>query len=262
LYSLNKDLCVIVFGGDYRERENPELLKQVILAHGGQERWNKFNMVRATIVSGGSLWGMKGLVQDDTPRQMSVWLHEQKASVTPFGAPNQHTAYTPDCIAIETTEGQVVAERQSPRRSFDGHTETTPWDPLHRAYFNGYALWSYLTMPFLFTRPGVKTEELAPWREGSELWRRLRVHFPETIATHCEVQDFYFGDDFLLRRHDYNVDVIGSLPAAQYVNDYVETDGLRLPTKRRAYRRGADGLPLKNQLLVSLDIRDINYVEK
>lgn len=236
-----------------------ELLEQVLIAHGGLERWNSFSSVRATLVTGGSLWGMKGLTQDSTPRQMTVWLHEQRASVMPFGAPNQRTAYTPDRIAIETIGGQVVAERQAPRESFHGHGETSPWDPLHRAYFNGYALWSYLTMPFLFTLAGVVTEEIEPWSEGAQLWRRLRVRFPEYIVTHCEVQDFYFGEDFLLRRHDYSVDVSGGLLAAQYVHDYVEAEGLRMPSKRRAYRRGADGHAVWDELLVAIDLSEISF---
>ena len=236
-----------------------ELLEQVLIAHGGLERWNNFNSVSATLVTGGSLWAMKGLTQDSTPRQMTVWLHEQRASVMPFGAPNRRTAFTPDRIAIETTEGALVAERLSPRKSFQGHGETTPWDPLHRAYFNGYALWSYLTMPFLFTLPGVLTEEVDPWSEGKQLWRRLRVRFPERIATHCAVQDFYFGEDFLLSRHDYSLDVSGGLPAAQYVYDYVDAEGLRMPSKRRAYRRVAGGLAIKDELLVTIDLSEIGY---
>ncbi len=239
--------------------QNSDLLERVLMAHGGLERWNNFSTVRASIVTGGSLWGMKGLTQDSNPRQMTVWLHEQRASVMPFGAPNQRTAYTPYRIAIETTDGQVVAERSDPRASFQGHAETTPWDPLHRAYFNGYAMWSYLTMPFLFTLPGVATEELAPWEESDQHWRRLRVHFPESVATHCPVQDFYFGDDFLLRRHDYNVDVSGGLPAAQYVHDYIEAEGLRMPGKRRAYRRDANNRAVEAQLLVAIDIGDLHY---
>jgi hypothetical protein len=114
-------------------------------------------------------------------------------------------------------------------------------------------------MPFLFTLPGVLAEEVEPWQEGTQRWRRLQVTFPENIATHCAVQDFYFGEDFLLRRHDYNVDVSGGLPAAQYVHDYVEADGLRMPGKRRAYRRGADGQPDKDVLLVAIDLSDISY---
>ena len=45
---------------------------------------------------------------------------------------------------------------------------TTPWDALHRAYFNGYALWTYLTTPFLLAMDGVRVEETEPWQEGSE----------------------------------------------------------------------------------------------
>ncbi|MNF97013.1 hypothetical protein D3C84_798270 [compost metagenome] len=73
------------------------------------------------------------------------------------------------------------------------------------------------------------------------------------------MQDFYFGADFLLRRHDYNVDVSGGLAAAQYVHGYVETDGLRMPGKRRAYRRKADGQADEHALLVAIDLSDIGY---
>ncbi|GLZ87138.1 hypothetical protein Pres01_31890 [Metapseudomonas resinovorans] len=236
-----------------------ELLERVLVAHGGSERWNAFTRVDASIVTGGSLWGMKGLTQDSEPRSMTVWLHEQRASVMPFGAPNQRTAYTPGRIAIETTDGHLRAERLDPRASFQGHGETTPWDPLHRAYFNGYALWSYLTMPFLFTLPGVKVEEVAPWDENGQPWRRLRVHFPEYVATHSPLQDFYFDEGFLLRRHDYSVDVSGRLPAAQYVHDYIEAQGLRMPGKRRAYRRDANNHAIEAQLLVAIDISELRY---
>lgn len=239
--------------------QDRELLDQVLAAHGGLMRWNSFNKVCATIVTGGSLWGMKGLTQDSAPRQMTAWLHEQRASVKPFGAPEQFTAYTPNRIAIENTAGKVIAERHAPRASFKGHGEHTAWDPLHRAYFNGYAMWSYLTMPFLFTLPGVTCEEIEPLQEGAELWRHLRVHFPDSIATHSAIQDFYFGDDFLLRRHDYNVDVSGGMPATQLVGDYVEADGLRMPGKRRAYRRKIDGQVNKEALLVSIDLSEIHY---
>lgn len=235
------------------------LLDQVLEAHGGVARWRSFSVVRATIVTGGALWGMKGLTQDSAPRQMTVWLHEEKASVTPFGAPDQRTAFTPDRIAIEKSDGTVVAERRQPRESFRGHELLTGWDPLHRAYFNGYALWNYLTMPFLMTLPGVDVQEIAPWREENEVWRRLRVRFPESIATHSAVQEFYFDQYFLLRRHDYRVDVSGGIAAAQYVHDYVEADGLRMPTKRCAYLLGSDGQAARGMLLVSIDLSDIQY---
>ncbi|MNT98391.1 hypothetical protein D3C72_2409640 [compost metagenome] len=77
---------------------------------------------------------MKGLVQDPAPRTMTVSLHEERASVTPFGESNWRTAFEPGRIAIETTSGEMVKELRNPRRSFDGHVIVSPWNPLQRAY--------------------------------------------------------------------------------------------------------------------------------
>jgi hypothetical protein len=102
--------------------------------------------------------------------------------------------------------------------------------------------------------PGFEVAEISPWQGGGELWSGLRARFPDEIASHSKVQDFYFGDDFLLCRHDYHVDVAGGFPAAQYVYDIVEEDGLRFPTKRRAYLRGPDLKSIRDLLLVSIDL--------
>jgi hypothetical protein len=45
-------------------------------------------------------------------------------------------------------------------------------------------MWTYLTTPFAFAMDVVATEELEPWRENGEIWRRLKVTFPQSIATH------------------------------------------------------------------------------
>src|SRR5262249_50001120 len=107
-----------------------ELLASIVEAHGGLERRRRFNRIEATIVTGGAFWGMKNLTQDQDPRRMTVWLHEERASVAPFGDPDWHTEFTPDQIAILRGDGSVVAERHDPRTSFAGHEMTTPWDPL------------------------------------------------------------------------------------------------------------------------------------
>jgi hypothetical protein len=52
-----------------------------------------FNRVEATIVTGGAFWGMKNLTQDQDPRRMTVSLHEERASVAPFGDPDWHTEF-------------------------------------------------------------------------------------------------------------------------------------------------------------------------
>jgi hypothetical protein len=236
-----------------------DLLTEAVRAHGGLERWQELTTIRATIVSGGDLFTIKGVPQDPAPREMTVSLHQEYASIQPFGAPGQRTSFTPDRIAIEKLDGRVVSERHDPRTAFAGHELTTPWGPLDRAYFNGYALWTYLTTPFLLTMPGFAIEEIEPWQEGDEQWRGLRATFPPGIASHSTVQDFYFGHDHLLRRHDYHVDVAGGFAAAQYVYNIVEVAGIRLPTKRRAYRRDARHQAIREQLMVSIDISDVRF---
>ncbi|MEU9318303.1 hypothetical protein [Streptomyces sp. NPDC048295] len=235
------------------------LLKEVLDAHGGLDRWRRFSSVRATIVSGGDLFAIKGIPQDPAPREMTVRLHEEHASVTPFGAPDQKTEFTADHIAIQKTDGTVVTERAQPRKSFDGHALETPWDALDRAYFNGYALWTYLTTPFLLAMPEVGVEEIQPWPEGGEEWRGLRATFPDVIASHSTVQDFYFGPDRLLRRHDYHVDIAGGFAATQYVHDIVEADGILLPARRRAYKRDDTLRANLDQVMVAIDLSDIHF---
>jgi hypothetical protein len=234
------------------------LLDAVLAAHGGLERWRRFSNMEATIVSGGELWEMKGQPQDPTPRRMTVALQREWASVRPFGAADQKTDFTPERVAIEKLDGQVVTERCNPRESFAGHELATPWDPLHRAYFNGYALWTYLTTPFLMTLPGFSVEVLDPIEDGGERWSGLRAHFPDSFASHSSLQEFYFDSDFLLRRHDYRVDIAGGFSAIQYVYDMVEADGIKLPSKRRAYRCDAAGRLMPDQLMVSIDVSDVH----
>ena len=107
-----------------------EPLTTILNAHGGLERWNKYTKVEATVVSGGGFYPLKGVLPDTIRRRTTVWLHEQRSSVMPYGAPDQRTMFTPDRIAIEKLDGTLVAERKAPRDSFAGHQMHTPLDAL------------------------------------------------------------------------------------------------------------------------------------
>jgi hypothetical protein len=231
-----------------------ELLAKALAAHGGLDRWKKLNRVSATIVAGGGLLPMKGLELDPKPILGTATTRTESTIIEPFAQPEWRMIFTPDRVAIETTGGVIVNERLEPRAAFAGHTMNTAWDLLHRAYFNGYARWTYLNTPFLMALPGFEIIEISPWREGSEKWRGLRARFPDGLASHSKEQDFYFGDDFLLRRHDYFLEIAGGVPVAQYVDDMTEIDGFRFPTKRRAYVRGPHLKPIRDLLLISLDL--------
>ena len=144
-----------------------------------------------------------------------------------------------------------------PSEHAEGKAIDAPWDVLDRAYFNGYALWTYLTSPFHFVMPGCSVEEIGPWREGGELWPGVRVMYPSDIASHSRKQDFYFGPDFLLRRHEYHVEASRGFAVAQYVFDPVTVQGITLPTKRRAYMRDDRLAPMHDRLMVSIKLSGI-----
>jgi len=167
--------------------------------------------------------------------------------------------FTPERLTIEKLDGTVISERYVPKDFFAGHQMNTPWDPLHRAYFNGEALWTYLTTPFLLAMDGVRIEEKEPWQEDKETWRVLRAYFPGSIDTHSQIQDFFFGEDLMLRRHDYKVNIAGGFAAAQLTSDYVVASGIHLPTKRRAYTRGPDQRPILAMLMVSIDLSEVQF---
>ena len=180
------------------------VLPLTIDAHGGLERWRRFEYVTAHLRTGGVLWALKhqqGVLDDIDVR---VAPRREWASHSPFLAPDLRTSFEPHRVAIETTNGRVVDERLQPRDSFRGHRIDSRWDRLHLAYFAGYAMWTYLNTPFLLAMDGVETEELEPWRENGDRWRRLKVIFPESIATHNTVQTLYFSADGLLTRRDYD----------------------------------------------------------
>src|SRR5262245_36727197 len=106
---------------------------------------------------------------------MTAALKREWASVQPFGADDQKTDFTPNRVAVEKLDGELVAERRQPKASFAGHDLRTPWDPLQRAYFNGYALWTYLTSPFLLTLPGFTVRDIDPVEEDGVTLDGLQV---------------------------------------------------------------------------------------
>ena len=236
-----------------------DLAALAINAHGGLDQWQKLKTVSARLLQGGVLWQLKGQggVLDDV--HVTVDLRKEWASHRPFGQSNRHSSFQPDRVAIEMNGGEVVEERANPRESFSGHKFDTPWDSLHLAYFAGYAMWTYMNTPFLFALSGIETEELESWQENGETLRRLKVTFPDSIATHSAVQTFYFDRQGRLKRHDYEVDVAGGTPAAHYVSGLTDVSGILIPTRHMIYPRQPDGHAAPAPLVVSIDISHIKF---
>jgi hypothetical protein len=95
------------------------------------------------------------------------------------------------------------------------------------------AMWTYLTQPFCLTLPRFRVEELSPWREDRNI-RRLRVEWPEHLASHSTNQTLYFDEEDRLARHDYEVEIVAGAPAAHLFDGFASVDGITMPTRHRS----------------------------
>ena len=130
-------------------------------------------------------------------------------------------------------------------------------EKLDCAYFNGYAMWSYFTVPFSLTLPGVRVGEIEPIVENGQTWQGLEVIMPDDIATHSRIQKFYFGDDFLLRRQDYTLDVAGGANVANYASDIVKIAMLHVEEEFKREKLSARMLmQVHDELLVEASLEE------
>ena len=233
-----------------------DLLDQVIEAHGGTQRWRGVRSIEVLFNFSGGLLDLKGFPGHHRP-VMSVNTSQPRTVMQRMsGDPDDRWIFTPDRVWIERRDGEVVEERYNPRAAFAGHDRNTPWDRLHLTYFIGYAMWNYLTVPFLFAKPAFVTQELEEHVEGGETWRVLEVTYPDDTPAHTKVQKLYFDPGFMLKRLDYTTDVLGGV-AAHYCYDPVTFDGIVIPTLRRVVRRTSEGPMLSGRTSFVLDYVDV-----
>ncbi|MBM9400032.1 hypothetical protein JUN65_00265 [Gluconacetobacter azotocaptans] len=236
-----------------------DLLSFAVEAHGGLDRWNAFTKLRAEVSIAGAIWDFKqqpGLLLD---KVFEIETHAEHLTITPFLQPDQRSVFVPGKLTVETLAGDIVETRHDPEAAFVGQKFTDPWDPLQVAFFSSEALWTYLTSPFLYTYPGFETEEIEPWHENGEEWRRLKVTFPNHIVSHTKTQITHFGPDGLMRRHDYTVDILNGNSGANYTSEYREFQGIKMPTTRRIYAYDDALQKVPEPLLVTLDFDALTF---
>lgn len=234
-----------------------KLLAEAIEAHGGLDNWKQSISIETDITSAGILFELKGASSRTAPFHYEARIHEQAVTMTDVTQPGIRMQFRPDRVAVETAEGMLVAERHNPRSSFAGHSLETPWNPLDRVYFGSYATWMYLTMPFSLSAAGAEVWDIDPIEEEGEVWRGIRAVMPQRFTTHSRAQEFYFGDDGLLRRQDYSLDVAEGVRVANYALDIIDVDGLKLPSKRRAFICNKRYEPLRDRSMVRLDFSNL-----
>ncbi len=233
-----------------------ELLDLAVKAHGGLARWNEVTTIKVAASVTGAIWHVKG--KPDFLKNVVITAETRQERVSlDFPGQDKRAIFQPNRVAYEKFDGTPLEFRDNPKESFAGQQRETSWDDIQVAYFAGEALWTYLNTPFLFTHEGFQTEEIAPLKLETETWRRLKVTFPDNVTSHTREQIFCFGHNGLLRRHDYTVDVLGGAPGLNYAFDYRNVDGIVFPTKRRVFAYEGDYQPVKEPLLVAIDLGQI-----
>jgi hypothetical protein len=214
-----------------------DLLGEALHASGGLDRWREARMIRARVRSGGLLVHTRMPGNRFADYAVEVSVAEPRTVMDPFPRAGERAVFDAGDVRIETADGEVLESRERALDAFSGASglrRNLRWDPLDSAYFVGYAMWNYLTFPYLLTGDGFELAEGEPWEEQDERWRRLEVTFPPGLHTHSPSQVFYFDSRGLLRRHDYVAEVVGRwAKAGHYVDDHVKAGGLVFPTRRR-----------------------------
>lgn len=170
------------------------LLDGVLDAHGGLQRWRAAETVHGRVRTGGLLLRTRVPGNRFADYRITVHVQQARTVLDPFPRDGYRGVFESGQVRIESHDGAVISSRAHPRAAFFGRSglrRNIRWDPLDSVYFAGYAMWNYLTTPYLLTREGVAVEEGAPWQQEGETWRRLIVSFPPDIDTHSPRQTFY-----------------------------------------------------------------------
>lgn len=212
------------------------LVERAIAAHGGLRQWQATTSIRLPFQSGsGSLLHLKGFGHTfPAPSEFEVRPHE---GVTLFhGYPDERHLgrFVNGNVCIEPVDGHdMPLTSTGHRRKMTGWSKYRRWTPLDALYFFGYALLHYHLLPFTLGEAHlVRVLERRGIPEG------IDVVFPEHRHTHCPRQQFYFGADGRIVRHDYVSEVIGGWArGAHFWEDYLRCDGLLIARRRRVMAR-------------------------
>ncbi|MDA9478737.1 hypothetical protein XI03_30465 [Bradyrhizobium sp. CCBAU 65884] len=229
------------------------LLDDVIDASGGMARWNSLNRFTLHLSVGGTLFSSAGHAREFKDVTAEGSTRTQSVRFTGITGGEHSGSFQPDAITIESLDGEVLRSWRDPSLAFSEVDPPALADELHLVFFCGVAIWSYLTIPFLLAHPDVVIEELPPWQENAETWRRLRARFPAHLMTLAPEQIFYFDESALQRRTDH--DLFGMKVAhSSWAHD--NFGGILVPTLRRAQTLRPDGTVIAKPVLMDVEIFD------
>jgi len=232
------------------------LLDDVIEASGSMPRWNRLQRFTLHLSIRGTLFSHVGRAREFKELIAEGSTRTQSVRFTGLTRGEKRGTYRPDSITIENLDGQVLRTWLNPNLQFLDHGNDPLADDLHLVFFCGFSIWNYLTTPFLLARPDVTVEELSPWRENDQTWRRLRALFPPYIVTSSPEQIFYFDENSLQRRLDH--DLLG-MQVADYSWAHQAFSDVLIPTHRRSLALRSDGTAAPKSVLLDVEVLDATF---
>ena len=237
-----------------------ELLNETIEAHGGRARWRRVEALTATLSSGGLAFQSRCQPNALNNLTIEVRPHDVAVTLADFVRPGWKGIWTPARAAVHDDDGRLVEERSDPRSHFRGLVNQVYWDRLDILTFAGYALWNYLSFPFLLDGPDVALIGVDGPSEAGTL--RLDVCFAPGAPTHSANQSFHIDPQRQLVQHDYVAEPIGRWATGANLCLASEVvDGLRFYTRRKVFPRfGPRRRVIPFPTLVWIEIDDLRVL--
>lgn len=238
------------------------LARQMIEAHGGAALWSRLDAVRVRLAFGGTGFRVK-LLKVPVRGTITIERAGQHATLDPYPSAGRRGVFEGSEVRIESADGRVLSRCLEPRRAFRDARHFLWWDALDLLYFAGYAMWTYISVPFVLTGPGYELRQAGTWEEGGQTWRKLHVRFPPGIHTHSRDQVVYADERGRIWRQDYTAEPFGTwAKAANYSTAHQDFGGLVVPARRRVHVRRADGMPRPHPILVWINVEDVAIVAR
>ena len=232
------------------------LLDEAIEASGGLTRWNRLKRFTlqlsidgAFLSRAGQRGGFKDVVAEGSTRSQSVRFRG-------FSDRGKSCLYEPGRVTIENPEGNVLRTWNDPCAAFRSEARKAEWDELCLVFLCGLSIWNDFATPFVLAQPDVKVEELSPWHEHDQQWRRLRAVFPPRFITHSGEQTFYFDSAGLQRRTDHE---LLDTKVTQYSWAHQAFGDIVIPTLRRSLALHPDGTVIGKPALLDVEIFDVTF---
>jgi len=225
-----------------------QIAQKAIEAYGGHDRWEKAKFLEAEFSVDGLAFTLKRRPPFKRAR-ITMEMARPFSRITPIGKNPDITGILdgPD-VRLENSSGEVIQTRKNARQYFPGGRRLLFWDDLDMAYFANYAMWNYLTLPFLLARKDIE------WQETET--GLLEAIFPQEIPTHNRVQRFRFDEETgRLIQHDYTAEIISRFAkAAHVVLEHSENEDICFASARRVTPRSAKGKPRRGPTLIAINV--------